>query len=120
MIITVKSTKGIYMKKSIIIARNNKVETSPSTLVIIVNESDLNFLGKSQRLSVCLFKKNSVIYYLQEALQRYKVHRKRQMRQILRGRNAALFMYTLFIFKAENIIKDGALLHNDKRNNSGK
>lgn len=37
------------------------------------------------------------------------------MRQTLRGRNAAVFMCTLFIFKAENVIKDRGLLHKDKK-----
>lgn len=40
------------------------------------------------------------------------------MRQILKERNTAPIMYTLFVFKAESIIRDRALLHSDKRNNS--
>ena len=42
MIITIKGRRGMYIKNTEL-AQNNKVEISLSALVIIVNESDLNF-----------------------------------------------------------------------------
>ena len=46
----------MYIKNTEL-AQNNKVEISPSALVIIVNESDLNFQGKGRDYQYAFLRK---------------------------------------------------------------